>query len=227
MSDYRSIGMVTTALHQVIQTAVNEVQGKVTVKVGPPTDGKPADELEVNLYLYNLSTNAELRNHDLPRWGANGTLWRKPQAAVNLHYLIAFGGTGIEPELMMGKVLGAFHGLPQINRHRLERLAKGDASAPKGAHKLKGCDLDNQHDTITITPAYLNFEDTSKLWSSFFQVRHRRALMYDVHPLMIDAERAAELPGVNPNPPPPTPPMQPVTKPVEPKVGPIPRGGRS
>jgi hypothetical protein len=198
MSDFRSIAMVTAALQQFIQTAVNEVLGKAKVTVGPPSDKQSETDPEVNLYLYNLSTNAELRNHDLPRWGADGALWRQPQAAINLHYLVAFGGSGVEPELMMGKVVGAFHGLPQINRARLAGLAHGSLKHPKGAGLLKGANLDGQHDTIAITPAYLDFEETAKLWSSFFQVRHRRSLMYEVHPLMIDAPKAAALPEVDP-----------------------------
>ncbi|GAA0274306.1 hypothetical protein GCM10009127_13500 [Alteraurantiacibacter aestuarii] len=198
MSDYRSIAMVTSALQRIIQTAVNEVLDRARVHVGPP-DAKDHDgKSEVNLYLYQVTTNAELRNHDLPRWGADGKLWRKPQAAINLHYLISFSGDGLEPELMMGKVVGRFHGMPQISRARLENLATTEHYTPKGAVDLLGADLSGQHDTICITPSYLDFDEISKLWSSFFQVRHRRTLMYVVHPLMIDAEQAESLPEALP-----------------------------
>ncbi len=191
MSDYHSIAMVTAALRSIVQGAVDDAVPEAKVYVGPPNEQQKDQTPEVTLYLYQVTANAEIRNHDLPRWGADGQIFQRPQAAVNLRYLISFTGAGIQPELMMGKVVSHFHGLPQVSRKKLADLALNPKGPPAGAEKLKDANLALQHDTISITPSYLDFEETSKLWSSFFQVRHRRSLMYEVHPLMIDSTSAA------------------------------------
>ena len=182
MSNYLCIATVTAALHEIVQQAVSSVLPGAPVRIGPPRAIKPG-EPEVNLYLYQVSPNANLRNADLPRWSGDGAVLRRPQAAINLHYLVSFAGEErLATDRMLGKVVSTLHAAPVIGRQLLERL-----TAPGGQYEyLVDSDLAAQPDMVQLTPEYLDFEELSKLWTVFFQTAHRPSLLYMASPLLID-----------------------------------------
>lgn len=186
MSNYLAIATISAALQEIIQGAVNEVLPGVPVRGGPPRTVKPGDR-EVNLYLYQITPNAQMRNADLPRWSSDGTLTRLPMFAVKLHYMITFAGEEqLAAERMLGRVVSQFHAAPMLDRFFLAKLVAADGSFPY----LAGSDLDQQRDTIMITPEQLTFDELSKLWTSFANIGHRPLLLYVVSPVMIDAPAA-------------------------------------
>lgn len=187
MSDYRGIATVTAALHEIVQGAINDAVPGVHVRIGPPRAVKAGDR-EANLYLYQITPSAQLRNADLPRWHSDGRLLRTPQAALNLHYIISFAGEEhLVTERMLGKVISVLHASPLIDRALLRKLASPNGSFPF----LAGSDLDRQHDTIQIIPEIHDFETLAKLWTVFFQIAHRPSLTYIASPVMVDGPHHA------------------------------------
>ena len=183
MSTYLSIAVVTAALQEMVQAAVQNVVPGVTLRIGPPRVLSPGAS-EVNLYLYQITANAQLRNADLPLW-SGGEMLHQPQAAVDLHYIITFAGEDqLATERMLGKVISVLHAAPRLPREMLRRIAR-----PGGAYPaLAAANLADQHDQIELVPQYLSFEDLSKLWTVFFQIAHRPSLQYIASPVMIEGD---------------------------------------
>jgi hypothetical protein len=189
MSNYLGIAAVTAALQDIVQSAVQDVVPGVTIRIGPPRAILPG-ATEVNLYLYQVTANAQLRNADLPQW-AGDALVRQPQAAIDLHYLIAFAGEDhLATEVMLGKVVSVLHARPRLSRDLLRRLARPGGAFPM----LAGSNLADQHDQVEFVAQYLTFEDLSKLWTVFFQIAHRPSLQYIASPVMIDGQLPIALP---------------------------------
>src|SRR5215217_2098566 len=101
MSNYLAIATVTATLRRNLQAAIDvDVPGS-TVGTGRPdgTDnGVPNNG--VNLFLYQVTPNLSWRNADLPTRDSDGSLERRPQVALDLHYLLSFHGdeAKLEPQ---------------------------------------------------------------------------------------------------------------------------------
>ena len=65
----------------------------------------------VNVFLYQVTPNAAWRNADLPTRRANGDLIQRPQAALDLHYLLTFYGDEslLQPQRVLGSVVRTLH----------------------------------------------------------------------------------------------------------------------
>lgn len=188
MSNYLSIAVVTATIHEIVQAAVLQAVPGASVRVGPPRAAAPGDK-EVNIYLYRLSPNAYNRNNDLPTRGADGTLARQPQEALELHYVISFSGEDhLETEIMLGKVMTVLHEVPLLTPEELGRVIRPGGSFPF----LEASDLPAQPDRIKLTPEYLSLDELSKLWTTFFQLAHRPSIQYVVTPVILDSAAIPE-----------------------------------
>lgn len=184
MSNYLTIAVVTAAIQQIVQAAVQDKPPGSAVRVGPPR-AVPPGEKEVNIYLYRLSPNAELRNDDLPSRTADGTLSDKPKAAIRLHYLISFAGDDhLATEIMLGRVLSVLHAMPILTGEELARIVGINGSFPF----LAESDLPAQREHAKLTPEFLSLDELTKLWTVFFQLAHRPSIQYVVTPVTIDAD---------------------------------------
>lgn len=183
MSNYLTIAVITAAIQEIVQAAVQGVVPGAIVRVGPPQAVAPAEKV-VNIYLYQVSPNAELRNDDRLAQGPDGSFIRTPAAAIRLHYLIAFGGEEqLAAEIMLGRVVSVLHTMPILNGEEIARIVREGGPHPE----LAQADLSRQEERIKLTPEYLTLEELSKLWSIFFQLTHRTSLQYVASPVLIDA----------------------------------------
>src|SRR5512140_1425849 len=110
MSNFLAIATVTTALRDLLQAAVTGIGGTPTVTAGRPHAPAKLDPV-VFLYLYSVTPNTSLRNNDLSTRRPDGRVQNRPQAAVDLRYLLSFYGDEGEqvPQQLMGKAVVALH----------------------------------------------------------------------------------------------------------------------
>ncbi len=93
MSNYLAIAQATQALCEFIARCLQAdglELGAQVVPRKPPAE--PPQEPLVTVFLYQTTPNGALRNRDAPTRGPDGTLLTKPQAALDLHYLISAYG---------------------------------------------------------------------------------------------------------------------------------------
>ena len=184
MSNYLTLAVITAAIQEIVQAAVHDAVPGATVRVGPPRTVPPGEK-EVNIYLYQLSPDAELRNDDLPTRGADGKLLSRPCAAIRLHYLISFAGEDhLATEIMLGRVISVLNAFPILTARELARIVSSSGSYPF----LADADLPDSRETVKLTAEYLSLEELSKLWTVFFQLAHRPSLQYVATPVLIDAD---------------------------------------
>ncbi len=188
MSNSLAIATVTAALAQVVRAAIQGVVAGSDVIIGRPESPPAGDALpRVRLYLYQTAPNAALRNADLPSRGFNGTLVKRPCAALELHYLLSFYGseTELQPQRMLGAVVRDLHAHPFLTRQMVQ-----DGIA--GYSVLAGSNLHEAVEQVRFSPLSLSLEDQSKLWSVFFQTPHAVSVAYQASVVLIESDEAPQ-----------------------------------
>jgi hypothetical protein len=194
MSNHLAIATVTAALRDMLQSAAARAVDGADVTIKRPakaaSDGQEA--AAVNIYLYQVTPNTTWRNADLPTRGGNGALRQRPQAALDLHYLLSFYGNDLamEPQRLLGSVIAALHAQPLLSPERIRmtlRTATDDVLAQETV--LADSDLAEQVAGVRFTPINLSLEELSKLWSVFFQVPYVLSVAYQASVVLIEAEK--------------------------------------
>lgn len=178
MSNSLGIAMVTEALRQLVAQAVSSIpqlSSAPEVRAGRPEKAGPTF-VGVNLYLYQLSPNAALRNSDLPTRFAPDGVMQRPAAALDLDFLLSFHGdeNRLEPHRLAGAVVAALHAFPMLTPEFLRRviLTLGPESP------LAASDLASDPLLVKVSPLVLSLEELSKIWTVFFQASHTLSAAY-------------------------------------------------
>ena len=189
MSNFLAAAAVTSTLSQILRTAVQADVSGADVAIGRP-DSPPAGTppAEVNVFLYQVAPNAAWRNADLPTRTSEGEMVRRPQAALDLFYLLTFSGSenDLEPERLLGSTVSTLQSRSVLTPDTIRRVIS-EAVATDPDHFLAGVDLADQVERIKFTPVALNLEELSKLWSVFFQVPYALSVSYRASVVLIEA----------------------------------------
>jgi hypothetical protein len=183
MSNYLAIATVTAALQQVLQTAVQKVIAGSSVGFSRPNQQDDQKTPLVNVYLYQVTPNAAYRNECVPTRRSDGTLVRRPQAALDLHYIFTFHGSddALVPQRLLGTVITTLESQPL--------LTSQDITNAIGSYGvLKGSTLADQVERVKFTPTALSLEEFSKLWSVFFQVEYNLSAAYQASVVLMESD---------------------------------------
>ena len=191
MSNFRSIATVTKVLQSNLQIAASQaVPGAEVRTVRPTTPANGAVPAPgIDIFLYQVTPNAALRNEDLPTRRPDGTLIQRPRAALDLHYLLVFRGNEqeLEPQRLLGNAVRALHGTGILAR----ALVHDVETAPANSF-LAGSDLADAPELVKITPLSLSLEELSKLWSVFFQIPYSLSLAYQATVVSIEGDETPQ-----------------------------------
>lgn len=191
MSNYLALATVTAALREHLTPAVQAAVPGARVTLARPHKA-PADNAEemaiANLYLYQVTPNAALRNIDLPTRSSDGTRQQRPSTGINLHYLMTFYGKQgeLEPERMLGNVVKTLHAQPMLSRDFIAQLVADTANYPM----LTDSDLHRAIDLVKFSPIPFSLEELSKLWSVFLQTPYTLSTAYVGTAVVIEADSA-------------------------------------
>ena len=89
MSNHLAIATVTATLGQILQAVASEAVAGADVTTNRPESAEDGTAASINIFLFQVSPNPALRNADLPIRRSNGTVATRPQAALDLDYLIS------------------------------------------------------------------------------------------------------------------------------------------
>ncbi|EFH84854.1 DUF4255 domain-containing protein [Ktedonobacter racemifer] len=195
MSNYLAIATVTATLKRILHAVVGvDVNGADVRTVRPETLTNDTTFVGVNLFLYQVTPNAALRNADLPTRRADGTVMQRPQAALDLHYLFSFYGddTKFEPQLVLGSVVRKLHSQPILSRQEIQdTILHTTFPAPTSSNLADSIEM------VRFTPIALSLEELSKLWSVFLQTPYTLSVAYQGSVVLIESEdRPVEAPPV-------------------------------
>ena len=186
MSNFLAIATVTATLSTTLQSAVGiDVPGATVTTHRPEnaTNGIPVTGL--NIYLYQVTPNAAYRNADLPTRRSDGQVVQRPQAALDLHYLLSFYGNEIqlEPQRLLGTVVRQLHSRPILTR----QMIRDTITSPSYTF-LAMTNLADAIELVRFTPLSLSLEELSKLWSVFFQTSYALSVAYQASVVLVEED---------------------------------------
>lgn len=179
MSNTLALATVTQALCNYLARSL-DVDEAVNINPAKPPAEPPPDPA-ISVFLYQVTPNASLRNADAPTRGPDGEVLRRPQAALDLHYLICFHGdeSRAVPQRLAGSVVRALHESPILSRKDIE-------DAILLHPHLAGSDLAASPHKVRFTPAQLDLDDQSKLWGMLYQTPYALSLYYLASVVLVD-----------------------------------------
>lgn len=205
MSNALAIATVTETLVRVLGNSLSGsgVTGATVTKTRPDdTNNLPSPG--VNVFLYQVSPNTAWRNADLPTRGPEGTLLRRPQAALDLYYLLTFYGTDatLDQQRLLGAVVRQLHAFPVLSRDSVVAAVSYASATQNGVPPyLTGSDLADQIDVVRFTPVNYSLEELSKLWSVFLKTDYVLSVAYAASVVLIETDDlppASALPVLKP-----------------------------
>ena len=183
MSNYLAVATVTKALAQILDSAVKSaVDSSSAVTQRPDPSLKAAC---VDLFLYQVTPNAALRNSDLPTRNSRGPVVNRPTTALDLHYLLSFYGddSKFEPQRMLGAAVRALLAEPGLTRERILSVSKDD-----NGDKMSGSNLADAVEQVKFTPRSLTVDELSRIWSIFYQIPYALSLAYTATVVLIESD---------------------------------------
>ncbi|MGW3650370.1 DUF4255 domain-containing protein [Streptomyces sp. NPDC000878] len=180
MSNALAIAHVTQALALLIENNLGpEFDQAVKVEPSkPPTE--PSGEPTISVFLYQVTPNTSQRNNDLPTRATDGTLVKRPAAALDLHFLIS--AYGEENELvgqrLIGSVVRTLHEIPILPRDVIEQAGEKPY--------LAGSDLLESAQRVRFSPTVMDIDETSKLWGMLYQTPYSLSVVYQAALVLIE-----------------------------------------
>jgi len=180
MSNALAIAHVTQALALLIENNLGpEFDQAVKVEPSkPPTE--PSAEPTISVFLYQITPNTSQRNNDLPTRATDGTLVKRPAAALDLHFLIS--AYGEENELvgqrLIGSVVRTLHEIPILPRDVIEQAGEKPY--------LAGSDLLDSAQRVRFSPTVMDIDETSKLWGMLYQTPYSLSVVYQAALVLIE-----------------------------------------
>jgi hypothetical protein len=204
MSNALAIAGVTAVLRDLldsgmIEHAVTDALGQGVVVTAVPPDtidlSGPNARPRLNLFLHHVTPNQGWRNVGLPARDSRGDPAGNPPLAVDLHYLLtAYGLTDLQAEILLGYGMQLLHENPVLTREAIRRALTppplNGALLPSAFQSLRAADLAEQVELIKVTPALMNSEEMSRLWSAL-QTHYRPTAAYHASVVLIESRRTA------------------------------------
>lgn len=140
----------------------------------------PPTEPTISVFLYQVTPDTSQRNNDLPTRAADGTLVKRPVAALDLHFLItAYGDeTELVGQRLIGSVVRALHEIPVLPKDIIELAGERPY--------LAGSDLAESAQRVRFTPTVMDVDETSKLWGMLYQTPYTLSVVYQAALVLID-----------------------------------------
>jgi hypothetical protein len=178
MSNHLAVAAVTATLRHNLQAVLDAEVSSFTARVATLRPNAPASDLPapgINIFLFQVTPNAALRNADLPTRRGDGQLVNRPAAALDLHYLLS--------------AARALHAQPVLTREAIQATL----SLPMFDF-VADSDLANAIDLVRFTQTGLSLEEMSKLWSVFLQSPYVLSVAYQAGVVLLDREVSVSVP---------------------------------
>lgn len=203
MSSALAIAGVTVVLQRLLDGLQGELASALGVGVDVvslPPEHVPQgqnDGPRLNLFLYRVAQNAALRNASLPSLDARGrSRIAHPPLALDLHYLLtAYGSAELQTEILLGYAMQRLHENAVLDRGRIDEILGAPGPAPDPFPALRTTGLAQQLEMVKVTPASLNLDELSKLWTAL-KSNYRTSAAYQATVVLIETE----LPAISPLP---------------------------
>ncbi|MFF4951629.1 DUF4255 domain-containing protein [Streptomyces chattanoogensis] len=183
MSNALAVATVTQALALLIEHNLHpEIDMAVSVETRKPPSDPPTDPT-VTVFLYQVTHNPSMRNNDLVTRASDGTLLKRPAAAIDLHFLISAYGeeTELVGQRLIGSVVRTLHEIPVLPKELIEEAAQRPY--------LDGSDLAESLQKVRFTPTQMDIDETSKLWGMLHNTPYALSVVYQASLVLLDGHQ--------------------------------------
>ncbi|POX40256.1 DUF4255 domain-containing protein [Streptomyces sp. Ru73] len=180
MSNALAVATVTQALALLIEHNLHpEIDMAVSVETRKPP-AEPALDPTITVFCYQVTHNPSMRNNDLVTRAADGTLLKRPAAAIDLHYLISAYGeeTELVGQRLIGSVVRTLHEIPVLPKELIEEACRRPY--------LAGSDLAESLQRVRFTPTQMDVDETSKLWGMLHNTPYSLSVVYQASLVLLD-----------------------------------------
>lgn len=176
MSNSLAIAAATATLRSLLMHGL----GISDVTIKPPDSArKGTTGNQVNLFLYQTSIDAALRNHEMPGQVKTGETGHPP-LPLCLYYLVTAYGEGDDEsraQQLLGQTMSLLHDHPLLGADEIKHATETDVT---------GSNLHEQIERVRIIPQSLSLDELSKLWAAF-QTNYRLSAAYQVAVILIES----------------------------------------
>ncbi|MFI0711909.1 DUF4255 domain-containing protein [Streptomyces inhibens] len=183
MSNALAVATVTQALALLIEHNLHpEIDMAVSVETRKPPSDPPTDPT-ITVFLYQVTHNPSMRNNDLVTRASDGTLLKRPAAAIDLHFVISAYGeeTELVGQRLIGSVVRTLHEIPVLPRELIEEAAQRPY--------LEGSDLAESLQKVRFTPTQMDVDETSKLWGMLNNTPYSLSVVYQASLVLLDGHQ--------------------------------------
>ncbi|REK87653.1 DUF4255 domain-containing protein [Streptomyces inhibens] len=183
MSNALAVATVTQALALLIEHNLHpEIDMAVSVETRKPPSDPPTDPT-ITVFLYQVTHNPSMRNNDLVTRASDGTLLKRPAAAIDLHFVISAYGeeTELVGQRLIGSVVRTLHEIPVLPRELIEEAAQRPY--------LEGSDLADSLQKVRFTPTQMDIDETSKLWGMLNNTPYSLSVVYQASLVLLDGHQ--------------------------------------
>jgi hypothetical protein len=201
MSNALAIASVTAVLKDLLNNGLIDHDvaasvGNVAVTALAPDridTTSTSQQSQLNLFLYQVTPNSGWRNVALPSRNGRGERISNPPLALNLHYLLtAYGALEFHAEILLGYGMQLLHETPVLTRDAIRRSlapptpVSAGSGLPDELRALFTSELADQVELIKLSPATLNTEEISRMWTAF-QSHYRPTVAYEASVVLIES----------------------------------------
>ncbi|MEM6426723.1 MAG: DUF4255 domain-containing protein [Cyanobacteria bacterium P01_D01_bin.128] len=187
MSNYLAIATVTATLQRLLQASIQaDLEGARVTTLRPENLGEGAPESGVNIFLYQILSNAAHSNSSaMASRQRRGEGSKKAEAALDLYYLFSFYGNEVElePQRLLGSVVRTLEDFSQLTTDVLQ-----DTVDNRAYPFLANSDLPDQSEAIRVERQDLETEDLSNLWSGLFEASYLLSVSYKVTVVKVEGD---------------------------------------
>ena len=154
----------------------------------------PAEAAGLILYLYQAGPNTAYRNQFEPHVTSQGARRAPSPLVLDLHYMLAATGSGLEREVLLGTGMFALHNVGILSRPLIASVLHGVAASESGSFMdgLYAEPLDtaeSQPEEISISQEPVDVDQATKLWSAL-QSPLRPSAFYRVQAVFLVPDEA-------------------------------------
>ncbi|WP_405926470.1 Pvc16 family protein [Streptomyces sp. NBC_00035] len=180
MSNALAIAHVTQALALLIEANLQpEIDMAVKVETRKPPADPPTDPT-ITVFLYQVTPNTSQRNNDLATRAPDGTLLKRPAAALDLNFVISAYGeeTDLVGQRLIGTVVRTLHEIPVLPQDIIEQAGERPY--------LVDSDLAEAPQRVRFVPTVMDIDETSKLWGMLNQTPYALSVTYQAALVLIE-----------------------------------------
>lgn len=205
MSSPLAIGAVSAVLRNLLDNGMIEAGAALgstvnVTAVAPDTINLDSAEEppRLNLFLHQVTHNSGWRNVAQPSRSSSGERLTNAPLALDLHYVLtAYARADFQAEILLGYAMHLLHERPVLDRASVRRALNPSpldvSMLPPAFQALAAADLADQVELIKVTPASMNTDEMSKLWSAI-QSHYRPSAAYQVSVVLIEASEPGRAP---------------------------------